>query len=479
MRTTDAFLNAHLIDSYLFYIGGRLWPISIRDQMLRGQLIVDRAIEQGLIHIASPLAIVGAGAAGVTAALRAADRGVPVTLFERDRLFSRHAQCQTRMVHPTQYDWLVGHWDAGAFPWPGTPGMPLEWPRPHWASSLAREWEIQFIRQYPRLQGLLTMRLPADVIVPPTPPAAAFNAAGNRNPILVDWTDLQTGQVRQDPFGIVVLAMGFGEEKTYLAPPSPYRGFEFWATDPFSLPNLGCPNNPPRVLISGGGDGALQDFLRVTTRCETAVELWKNLPATALAAVADLRDAEDQALRAFAWGPGYDSHFDHATLERLHREHDRVATALLAYPRVEAALQRLIRTDFHSVTLVHSCTHLSQGYGLNHVLVLLVAKYLQATNPACRHIFTSGMALSAIQCLHPPPISPADCNGKPHNVDVRPQPTCARPANPNNLPPGNLLGTFDVLILRHGIEPTPLRANKGNGAALPPLRQLLPYHLPS
>lgn len=109
MRTTDPFLNDHFAGAYVFHIGGRLWPISIRDQMMRGQLVIERALEQDLIHQNRPVAVVGAGAAGVTAALRAAEEGVPVTLFEEDRLFARHALCGTRWVHPTQYDWPVSH----------------------------------------------------------------------------------------------------------------------------------------------------------------------------------------------------------------------------------------------------------------------------------------------------------------------------------------------------------------------------------
>ena len=85
------------------------------------------------------------------------------------------------------------------------------------------------------------------------------------------------------PYGLVISARGFGDERCFLEWPNPpltrnghpFRGFEFWASDPFERPNLGVPNRAgddprPRVLISGGGDGAMQDFLRIMTRHKSA-----------------------------------------------------------------------------------------------------------------------------------------------------------------------------------------------------------------
>jgi len=40
----DPFLLAHQIAESVFDIGGKLYPVSIRDQMVRGQSIIDRAV---------------------------------------------------------------------------------------------------------------------------------------------------------------------------------------------------------------------------------------------------------------------------------------------------------------------------------------------------------------------------------------------------------------------------------------------------
>lgn len=465
MRTTDAFLNAHLVDSFVFHIDGRLWPVSIRDQMIRGRLIVDRAVDQGLIHTDRDLAVVGGGAAGVTAALRAAELGVKVWLFEKDALFSRHALCVTRWVDPTQYDWRLGHWDAAAFPWPGTPAMPLAWARPDFAHALALDWQAQFALKLPRLRAFLTPMYPVEV--------TGYSTTAAPGSVRLHWQD-QTGAAVHRDFGMVILALGFGNEKTSApAPPHPpYSGFEFWSTDPFEQPNLGCAT-PPNVVISGGGDGSLQDFLRVTTRCRSAEELWRALPAGILPTIAEVQDAEDQSNRTFSWGPDTSGVWDCRALDRLHRVHDHLTDVVLRATRVQDTLDKLLRTDVAGVKVIHSCTHFGQSYSLNHFLALLVSKRLEAIRPAWKQVLLSGSSLAGVACVGHPTVSPAACHGQPHDITTAPKTSCSgRAGRPTRL------GRFEVVVIRHGIDPIYLRANNGQGAPMPPLRQLLPYHMP-
>ena len=321
--------------------------------------------------------------------------------------------------------------------------------------------------QFPRLRHLLTVNLPAIVTgyTFPAPPPAAPNL------VHLDWTN-SAGALQAGDFGLVVVALGFGEKTTTVSAACPYRGFEFWGNDPFSLPNLGCATLP-RVLISGGGDGGLHDFLRIATPCKSAEEIWHSLPANLHSALGELRDAEDQVLRAFAWGPGVNASSDCPALGRVQQCHEQLANFVHASPRVRTALDGLIRSDFSCIHLLYPCTHLSQSYGLNRFLTLLLVKHLEPVRPHLMPILRSGMAVTHVQCIGHGAGSPAICNGQPHDVFARAQPSCLRTAAA-----GALLGQYDVVIVRHSIEPTPLRANKGKGSPMPPLRQLLPYHLP-
>src|SRR5690242_3041515 len=113
-KPADPFLLAHQVGPRMFDLSGKLDPISIRDQMLRGLLLVDRALHEDLIGPKSPLLVVGAGACGATAALHAAEEGVPTLLVDRkDQAFSLQRNCKSRWIDPTQYDWPLDHWNQG------------------------------------------------------------------------------------------------------------------------------------------------------------------------------------------------------------------------------------------------------------------------------------------------------------------------------------------------------------------------------
>ena len=151
----DPFLSAHQVYPHFFNLGGRISPISIRDQMVRGQTIVERALEAGLIGGEGhrPLLVAGAGAAGATAAIHAASRGVPTVLLDRDASpFTRQARCATRWIDPTQYDWPVDHWRRGVCPAVSLP-TPLPW-RSDWAHSLAAQWSVRLNRALHRFPWL-------------------------------------------------------------------------------------------------------------------------------------------------------------------------------------------------------------------------------------------------------------------------------------------------------------------------------------
>src|ERR1039457_695001 len=126
----DPFLLAHHVAPRVFNISGRLTPVSLKDQMIRGRLFVDRAYENGEISSARDrgLLVIGGGACGIPAAIRAAQYKVSATVVERSpRLFDLQAGCRTRWLDPAQYDWPLDHWTAGYFPWAGGT-MPLYFP---------------------------------------------------------------------------------------------------------------------------------------------------------------------------------------------------------------------------------------------------------------------------------------------------------------------------------------------------------------
>lgn len=467
----DPFLLEHLIRPLFFDIGGVLSPVSIRDQMIRGRMAVDRAIDEGLLGLGRPLLAIGAGAGGATAAIRAAQRGIETWLVDAaPAAFMRQAACTSRFVDPTQYDWPLLHWREGTYPWE-PPLMPLSWQRDyasqlafHWQRTLATaqtlyaprlrvEYQISVSVESQPLEGLLPVTLSA--------PALGETAIG---------------------FGMVLSCVGFGTERVVMGD---YASTRFWDSDFLGHQDLGLPRVAlPRVLVSGGGDGALQDCLRILTRgseIRSAGELYAAVTAQLRfqeeieALERRLQCAEDQAQRALVWSARPEH--DHPIHEQLHRIHAEVIASLSdrLWSFICSALEGLIVST--QLELLYSCDHFTASYALNRFLVLLMARYLRENHG--QELLRPGLVVAAVapggtaprhRCTR----SAADCYRHPHRVTV------TGSACPNGTPATrNALdhAEHDIILLRHGVTP-PTLVLAGSNEPAPRRRQLLPYHVP-
>ena len=97
----DPLVDAHWLWAYLYVLGSPLTPISIRDQMVRSRWLIDRLVSVGQLRIGDKLLVVGAGVAGATAAIRAAQLGTNVLLTEQSGgAFGLQARSTSRWVDP-------------------------------------------------------------------------------------------------------------------------------------------------------------------------------------------------------------------------------------------------------------------------------------------------------------------------------------------------------------------------------------------
>ena len=269
-------LRAHEMMEYVYNVADVAYPVSIRDQMNRSRWLVAKAYDLGFFGPTRDkqyrrLLVCGAGAAGVTAALHALSLGVETVLVEQSPApFLRQRLCRSRWLDPVQYDWSANHWTAGTFPHAG-PGMPLPWPADR-SHRLAFRWHLRLNAAL--ANPLLTFRRPDHAVGAPTP---ITNPAGE---VLGVEVTFHSGL--REVFGMVLWCVGFGDERRF-APPN-YTGFAFWDTDPFEQPDWGVKPPPAglRALVSGGGDGALQDVIRLATRRKSAIDVWQDIEAERL-----------------------------------------------------------------------------------------------------------------------------------------------------------------------------------------------------
>lgn len=460
---SEPILDAHRESDHVYVISSPA-PISIRDQILRGVVIVKRLKEAGEIGSHCPLLVVGAGAGGASAAIQAAVMGIPTTLVEQNSAgFTTQRLAATRVIDPTQYDWPLDHCHSARLPWaPSHAPLPLSFVASR-ADHLAIRWQLE-------LQAAIRTFLHLD---------ARFNTTVNAvTPSRTSLLDVELSSGAHIKVGAIVNAKGFGNEQCRIEDPPGtlcYEGQPFWGPDRFAT------LNPQKhtVLISGGGDGALQDYLRIVTGLGRAIDIARrcNIPSGILNAI---QSAEDRSHRGRSWATNQPArirlrHEGPYFLE-LEQTHLAMVRLLLSSPLGMLGLRSLPLKDV-PVTIVYPEPYVPSYYGLNRFLVPLLSQYLKNTylypgwvvdsiqpSPSSPHTCTtvkggqhhaSGNYVSGVLVHH-------DCFEMEHDVRFRAS------LNPHGSGPANT--SFNVIIVRHGLQTRP--------AALQRPRHLLPYHQP-
>lgn len=472
--------------------------------MIRGRLIVERAIEAEIISNKSwhgtktDLLVVGAGAAGATAAMHAASKGVRTLLVEREKNpFTTQRSCE-RWIDPTLYDWPLGHWNKAKWE-----SAPLKWAAGH-AQFLADYWGSQ-LKDMDDNCPELEVKCSNILLHPPKLMSTGFH----RTDFLHAQIGNLNGQLEQErDFGMALFCAGFGKERCSVGK---YKWFDFWRADDIEQLNFGLPSNvQPTVLISGSGDGALQDFIRVVTGhwsprdvmrgIYSALDsLMRNLlsgghgqlatavQGTWFGTLSRIQGAEDHAQRAHIWSnqkdqerhaqkrPGQKDH-DHPILEQTHEVYQKEIGTLLGNLEIKRAIYALldsvVRADLGSVKLVHSCNHFTGCYAVNHFMTLLLARYLKEQR-GLRVIEDGHRLVNVIPVqphIHVCNNDPKQCRGKDHQVILE-QTSCDEGGGQDLHK-----GTFNLLIIRHGIEKLP---SSFENIPIPFSRHILPYHLPA
>jgi hypothetical protein len=215
-------------------------------QQRRAINLIDALVIEGLLCAGSRIAIVGAGAAGLTAAVRAAQAGVRAHVLEREsEILATFRGNHNRLLHPNLYAWPARDWlradaELPVMTWSAAP-----------AGVVVRTLDKQF-REMADHTGLIACTTSAVVHWPHWP-----QSPGRRGSLLeIAWRDRAGAHV--EAVSAVILAVGFGREPR-TAPGTPFPGY--WDNDP-----LDQTAERRTVLIQGTGDGGLTDALRLRIR---------------------------------------------------------------------------------------------------------------------------------------------------------------------------------------------------------------------
>ncbi len=407
-------LRAH--DRYID-LSGAFAPGSIRDQMLRAQWIVDRIVDAGWCGLGRPLLIIGAGTTGVSAAIAAAHYGqmgqrIPVNLIDHNTdPFSRQKDCTSRRIDPNGYDWPANSWHENQVLHAPLPLSNLRvdqqhavWLQ-HWRKELAATDTITWyprhtvspqIEDYDKVNELWTVTLHSGRHTVP----------------------LQAGAILD--------CRGWGQELTHFGKSETeggnHRSIPFWQDDTLTAPNCGLTGQSPRILIAGGGDGALQDFARAATGLDAPqlCHLFRNDQAALPPEL--LRELEDAARHA-----AHSLQFANATqreevLHDLHDAHLALLVKLQSCTELYARITTIVRQQARPwLSEEGACLHLAFGqsylgacYPINHFIALL----LQAILPQTLTFLPAQRVVKA-NCLGNHALNAEDCLGIPTDVTVQ------------------------------------------------------------
>jgi len=490
-------LSLHKVGQRAFDLSG-LKPVSIRDQLLRSTAVVDALVYEKIIGKNCPLLIYGGGVAGMNAALRAADHHIEVVVIERsDRLFSTVFGSE-RSISVTEYDWPN---PPSALPqWQKVPLMPYLPKRvrsivgrdliPYW---LQKCWECTGKFGDRHKNFLVNVFFSHDV--------NDFEAGYDAHELIV-------GNLKYSPrlkvagrwkgpdgprtfrrFGALLVCMGPGPEKiaeqkdprtdSILGKWTGFSGPDYWRDqDRMDIrDSMNYPSDISSVIISGGGDGGMQDFQRMVTGhfgCELLDQLEhaskrlrsrQILPPDSL--LRHFISADDAGRRACCWalnGGGENA----ANWHKMYRR--QINKLIDEWPQhlIKDLAYELFRPQlFHQklkVRWIMASPNIGSGYALNRYLSLLLLA-LRRSLPSGQLIFEPSCFIEAIKPVHSEHkcnmAYPEACMGELHTVWInRGGQKYKRNAN--------------LIIIRHGLGEIdrPLHV-------LPPvLEQIVPFRLP-
>lgn len=426
LRTPGQLLEAHRSDLYpgTFSIQ-RL--SNFRAQMKRAVTLVRAAFhKEKVFRKRSTLLVIGGGISGAAAALEAAEKGMVVTLIESERnLLSVQRKCATRWMHPYEYDWPLAHYSHRKFP------------------SLAKDKKI-----CPRLmhwQAGVASRIATnmgDRILARAPSSLNFQLSFTRIPV-----SLKTLREDFDPggdFEFILICTG-AREAIDPAKFARFASFRYWENDPLEeLHRSRRKRNIRRILLSGGGDGVLQDFLRIVHHTSerhlfSAGELLskKLLPALKRSPefLAWVRKKQGNC-RSFRPDPGTMWRELHEVLDAIERNADCWDAVC---PVVWESVESTLTTGARDIQVAFPRKHFSEAFTLNAFLVLLTARATKRgewLRPNCS-LEKIISATTSHRCVG----RPKNCCGQLHQVTFQAKEGKSIPAE-----------EFDLIILRHGVE---------------------------
>lgn len=228
----------------LYVVGCFDKQITFYSQQCRALTLLRALFEEGDLQAGQRVGVVGAGAAGLTAAIAAVRKGCQVDLYEeRDSVLSIQSESTHRYLHPHIYEWPNdGCLQANA-------GLPfLDWSA-NYANKIVEDLQLETDRFARKHSSCFRIHTGARIskIIKTQQHSERIRLIGNDGVI-------------DEHFHVVIMTVGYGlDGKTSFGVETP----AYWSPDP--IQGVHGQSNL-KVLISGTGDGGLIDVARASLK---------------------------------------------------------------------------------------------------------------------------------------------------------------------------------------------------------------------
>lgn len=260
----------------VFFLGCFEQRVTVYSQQVRAINLVAAILDQDLVRDNGRVAIVGGGAAGLTAAVALA-KGAPglraIHVYEKLPEVLQLQQNSGRYLHPHNYDW----------PAEGTSNPSAGLPLMNWRAGLARDVQRHLREQFDQVAQASAIELRVNTTVSEVFPFPRTSAR----------VILGSGGHVPETYDVVILSIGFGLERSISGDTPSY-----WTVSEMESPILAPGVHP--IFISGNGDGGLVDFMA------TALNHMSHQQISDLITGFDMpvAKAELSLIEQEAWSPG-------------------------------------------------------------------------------------------------------------------------------------------------------------------------------
>ena len=231
-------------------LSARSERIAVISQQTRAVNLIHCLFATGRLAAGKRVCVVGGGAAGLTAAAYAMQKGAEVTVLERNDLLWNLRGCRTRWLHPN----LFRYWPDPRWKCVGT-HLPLM----NWYAGYACDVGELLLSKYRAFEASQSSRKNLRISFPGQQTARDTRVEPRGECWKVSWSEPEgVGRSRREAeFDAIIVATGFGSEARL----RDTEASVYWLDD--VLERERPEPRERRYLVSGTGDGGLTDLLRI------------------------------------------------------------------------------------------------------------------------------------------------------------------------------------------------------------------------